>query len=308
MNEEQKPVDKSAEDEKNVKKQINSYLEVAKHKYGRVPTIEELQAMINGDENASIAGAMGHSPSDADLSKEAPEASNGPKVLGCHIYFGYSKDKDGQRKPDQKKILFYEMPQGVYNVSHGQWESSRPEILDHLPTRDMENTDEDLMQAIMHGIVDEEDYDQLDKSGILSDNTRTLWSKHSELSKLKKQMAESEELNKSEDELIDNSEYDYAYDQEWANANLGPSGFVPDYFDLPMSDVFEIQLPGDDLIAEIMSAAHSTPKLSPQMEARVLELMDMYMSGCRVQRGPYQSRELDQRDDGIEGETPVEGV
>ena len=114
-----------------------------------------------------------------------------PDIAKTLIYYGLGADK----KSDPSKILYYERPDGsCIDVSSGAI-GSRPSVLDHLPSRPITMEERDVVSAMAHGAMSDNDYDALDGAGLIGDTAKALWAK---LQMLRSQMAKSE-LAKSDD-------------------------------------------------------------------------------------------------------------
>jgi hypothetical protein len=185
-----------------------------------------------------------------------------PRILDMRVYYGLS-DKDGDKKPDPKKILFYGAPDGsCYDCESQEWLIKKPAVCDHLPNREIEASDDDLIAAIAHGIMDDNDYDALDKNGMITEMPKKLWENIKKLKALHAQLEQErseENLKKAEDEQKDAS-----FDEESEEESL----FDEDELLEPEEEVFsfddniesqeeqyEEKMPGDDVVSKIVSQA-----------------------------------------------------
>lgn len=211
---------------KEIKRQLDSYVSVLTHKLGRTPTLEEIQyalsdgavasdtqkstdpsIAVEAEKSEQNSQPLEQSNENKGQDEESMDLSEGedPVVAGMKIYHGMSL-VDGVKKPDPYKILFYEDPKGgiFYNCKTKEWTDSKPEVLDHLHTRDMTGEDQDIIYAIMHGVMSDSDYYKLSNAGLVSETSKTLWDK---LKMLKEQieqynnMQKSEYYNQDDDEL-----------------------------------------------------------------------------------------------------------
>lgn len=231
--------DKTKNEEKELKRLLEAHVLVYKNKHGKTPTLEDLTSMISGDGEKEASAAPSPVASkevnsgspvqevkseptskDEGLKKEDPIAPGShatglqkettvneegeiePKILSMKCYYGMKDLKDGAKEPDQNKILFYEHPNEgrVYSVEDQGWLPSRPSVLDHLPHRNLNFDERDIVAAIAHGVMDDEDYDSLDKSGMITETPKRLWDLGK---KLKNQVADLQSLNKSIEEPED---------------------------------------------------------------------------------------------------------
>jgi len=167
---------------KDLKKILNAYIAVMTHKLGREPTHEEFFKEISSSEEPesvqkSEDQQIESQPTDGTSAKAMIEASKSqnsamPSVFDIQVYFG----KDEDKKPDPRKILYYEHPTGgVYDVSDGRWLFTRPEVLNHIESRPLYHDEQDLMSLILHGLLDHHDYNTLEKAGMIGPNAKKMW-------------------------------------------------------------------------------------------------------------------------------------
>lgn len=222
----QKQVDLQKEKDKALKSQVEAYIEVAKHKFGRTPTLEEvislmadqeaeptektmdLSEVVHVNENESLPRTEHHEDAlhkDANLEQLDGEPSLEPEIdmdrpdlLDMMVYYGLNAET---RQPDENRILFYEngLTGECYDCSKNEWLPEKPSVLDHLPCRGIQATDQDMVAAIAHGVMSESDYEKLEKDGVINDLPRAMWKAMSDLSM---KLAEKEELEKSAASVI----------------------------------------------------------------------------------------------------------
>lgn len=170
---------KDTSSDKDLKKLLNSYIEVMRHKLGRVPTTEELLSHMSGnddleksDEPVADEEVLGAPTQDNAIAmiKEHTSVPD-PSFVNMKVFHGRT---DGN--PDISKVLYYEHPNGlVYDTHQDNWLFHRPEVLNHLDSRPMLHDDHDLMQAIMHGMIDDNDYKALETRGLLTGPVQKMW-------------------------------------------------------------------------------------------------------------------------------------
>jgi hypothetical protein len=203
-----------------------------------------------------------------------------PKILDMKVYFGLS-NKDGEKKPDPTKILYYESSDGsCYDCENQQWLAKRPSVCDHLYCREIEASEQDLIAAIAHGVMDDEDYNALDKNGIISEMPKKLWENIKKLKSLNEQLSNnSENLHKAEDENklqskensfsedslsddVSNDVYDDVsndvyddYDESDEHSEKDTLDFIDDYVDNNFTETSEERFPGEDVVSQIISKA-----------------------------------------------------
>jgi len=228
--EEKKPQD----DSKSLKKLLESHMTVMNGKLGRTPSMEELVESLNDN----MPEKQEEKPTEESIEGE-------PKILKLKVYYGMSN-----QSPDKGKILFYETADGkTFDCSNQSWMGTRPEILDHLPNRPIEYDEDgrDVMRAIVNGVVDDDDYSELDKSGLLNNDNKKIYSLCKNVGELKGQM---QTLEKSQEEQIPSQELNESPVMQ------NPTQVVPGNAKPLTPDVA-----GDDLIAQIMQSAMAEVKI-----------------------------------------------
>jgi hypothetical protein len=275
--------------EKEVKKLFEAYISVATHKLGRTPSIDEVTKML-GDEDAaanmtdqSPTSQVEHmnveksdEPSLVNKQMEPAKMSemqdvgnpNEPKILKILIAYG-NEEKDGKTKPNPHKILYFVDKDGnkCFNCEKQEWESPIPSIVGHLPTRPVSFNDSDMVSVIMNGIMDNDDYEKLDKAGMITENPARLWSLVNNLKKNVDEL-EKEELAKSEDdiEMAGDFEEENPDNEEWRDLDIddwqssGESPFAEMMGNADLSEVngdIENDLVDEDVFREIYETAMS---------------------------------------------------
>ncbi|MEM4380556.1 MAG: hypothetical protein QXL01_07750 [Thermoplasmatales archaeon] len=169
-----------------------------------------------------------------------------PKILDMKIYYGLGeKDEKGERKPDPSKILFYEDSNGhCYDTSKQEWLQERPVVCDHLPNRPILNNDQDIIAAIAHGVMEDNDYQALDRSGMLGEMPKKLWESIQKLKILHEQL-QQEQLKKTEEEQSE---------QVPVDPDLRPEGHGESEIN-EESNELDSGPPGEDVISQIVQAA-----------------------------------------------------
>jgi hypothetical protein len=309
MNESKKQPDEGKE----LKRLLDAHIEVAKARLGRTPTLEDLQKMLTVTHEASanqtpVAAEkpQGGEPKQEVKSPEGAttELSEGlqkdedkePSILSMKVYYGLGVGQDGaEKKPDPNKILFYETSDGrAYDTNQNQWCDQRPAVLDHLPCRPIQFNERDIVAAIAHGVMEDGDFDALDKAQMISETPRKLWNLK------KKLMSQVEELEKSL--MIEPEESKEEVDSDLLpgeDPNKGDD-FVSKFKELAGVGGYQIdantqELPGDDVLSQIIKAA--TAEALTGME-------DMIRAIVRDELGLSQLQgEVDQSD-----ETTIEEI
>ena len=201
VNTSEKPVNPEAE----IKKLLQAHLTVLKDKLGRAPTSEEIAEALKGAE-----GQSGEPITQA--TEETPDNSAEPKILKLKVYYGQGikkTDKGDVKTPDPNKILFYENHEGkAYDCGTHSWLPDRPPVLDHLPSRPLlfDQKNADIIQAILHGVIDGEDFGELEKSGAIAEHTRKIYHLQKRATDIQQQLEKSEEIEVDADAPEEESE------------------------------------------------------------------------------------------------------
>jgi len=258
--------DKKQENSGNdIKKLLNAHMLVLKDKLGRAPTADEIAEALKGDQNTSSGQPIGNAI------PEITDDTTEPKILKLKVYYGQGvkkTDKGDLKVPDPNKILFYEGHDGkVFDCSSQNWTDSKPSVLDHLPVRpllhDSKNTD--IIQAILHGILDDEDFDELDKSGTINENTKKIYQLQKKAINIQQQLEKSQQIELEDDDNDDEEVFD---EDSSSIENLTTSGKIQTGINVVKSymDTAGVQYglnvareefgeQGADLFAQILQAA-----------------------------------------------------
>jgi hypothetical protein len=116
------------------------------------------------------------------------ENSEEPRILSFKVYVGKS----------DSPLYYHDPATGSYfdtNAKH--WVEQKPPFIDHLNERDIQGSD--VFDAILHGVVDDNDYQALEKVNQIEPRAKQLWSKLSELKNQTQLMQKSVEEDLIED-------------------------------------------------------------------------------------------------------------
>lgn len=309
-NQPQTKTDPSKEDEKQLKKLLDSYTAVAKHKLGRAPTLEDLTKMLTepagtdqipgsanempvaaepgmqrtydaGPQSQPVKGkevVQGQKATEPVEKASAPEPGlehdpAEPKILHMKVYYGMTGD-EGARQPDPHKILFYEDPldKRWFDTSAEAWFDQKPSIVDNLPSRPMQSHEKDVIAAIAHGVMSPEDYDALDKHNFIGPTPKRLWQTMSRIRNL------NDELTKSAAPVTDQHEDLGPVDESLtAGENVGGGVDVAGDFlnttggDRSGLDSDQLDLAGDNVLMQIIEAACGA--LASDMDYRIRQIV-----------------------------------
>jgi len=323
------PEEQAKADEGQLKKLLESYLNVAKHKLGRPATMEDLTKMLSPEnqgqedlgqhqtptpvtaksvasrsidratETKPAQGTMApHTDQSEPLKKDDEEGEEAlPSVARMKIYFGMgAAGPDGTKKPDPGKILFYETHDGrFFDTGKQEWELGRPSMADHLPCRPIEQHEKDVVAAIAHGVMDDESYNALDKAEMIGDTPRRLWSAMQRLKSLHGDLEKSVDMPDTDDDVSVDPDLLPGAPSQGAGVDL-----LHEFQDTAgvagMNREDPPQEPGQDLIRQIMEAALSA--IDDDLEPKIVTIVRRELAKLGLVSG-------DENDDG--GPGPIEG-
>lgn len=297
--------DRAKEDEKQLKKLLESYTTVAAHKLGRPPTLEDLTKMLTENTDQEQLGAKPNEtpvtskpvsqrsidktsettpaqpaqgaqakPTTSDQASQPmdkasePPQEGEPAVLGMQVYYGMGGDGEA-RQPDPSNILFYKHPDGrFFDCGSQAWSDAEPPMARHLPSRAIQFNERDIVAAIAHGVMDDGDFEALDKAQMIGPTPRALWEKMIKLKGLYTDLKKSEEAD-------DEVEVDPDLLPSEKPTEGGGVDAVGEFFSTAgverSSEEPQSGEVGEDLIRQIMEAAVSAVSevMSSEMEEKI---------------------------------------
>lgn len=328
----QKPTEPGKEERAQLKKLLEGHTAVLEHRLGRPPTMQEMVEFLKeGEQGQQPAPAPQQQQAPQQLAQSLPapatndEAVNqdmaanpemleskasgeshgaepelqstDPRILNYKVYYGVNGEGDA-RQPDPKKILFYHDPErGWYDTLLQEWLSNEPSYASHLNCREINHNENDMVAAIAHGVMDDQDYEQLDKAGMIGELPKQLWSKIKRLRDLYERMEKSDvdEGDTEEAELEPGSETEEISE----DSHEDETGPLPDQEDVGAS---EGDLAGDNVLEQIMAAAFEAA--SSDLEMKVTDIVRKIMSRYGFSEESGENDELTDYEDGDSIETP----
>jgi len=141
--------DDAGAETKELLSKIKSAIQIWQHKNeGKAPQIEDLLEMLKPND-----------PNAVD--------PNDPRILYFKIYYG--------RNSENPLYYFDPTTNAWFDTESRVWQDNTPPIASHLNERDIGTTD--VFDAILHGVVDDEDYEALQKMNLIDDRSKQLWNK-----------------------------------------------------------------------------------------------------------------------------------
>ena len=272
--------------------------------------LEEAQNILDGGAGSSRESSHPQPEQVRMPNEEAPmeKSDEEPRILNMKVYHGM---KDG--KPDHGKVLFYEDPDGcIFDCENQEWMSHKPEYINHLNSRPMQYSETDIIAAIANGVMDDNDYDSLEKAGMLSESPRKLWASMGKLKSLVDQYEsakETEPMEKSDDEPTDLGEKDSDEEENSPESpesdSLEPES-APETQSAP--DGEEGDMAGNDMFKEMMESALKAALAGPELERRIREIVAGSSEGKPEENpnvAPQESSESQESSDPVEkSQTP----
>jgi hypothetical protein len=304
---------KKPDESKELKRLLDAHIEVAKARLGRAPSLEDLQKMITVTHEASAnqTPVASEKPQSGEPKQEVKspegattELSEGlqkdeekePSILSMKVYYGLGTGvfpADAEKKPDPNKVLFYETADGrAYDTNDNKWCDQRPAVLDHLPCRPIQFNERDIVAAIAHGVMEDGDFDALDKAQMISETPRKLWS-------LKKRlMSQVEELEKSQVAEIEEPEEEIDTDLLPGEDPHKGDNFISKFKEFAgvsdyQIDANEQELPGDDVLSQIIQAATAEALTGMEEMIRAIVRDELGMSQSSESMDPSSFTHID---------------
>jgi hypothetical protein len=228
---------------KEAKKLFDSYSEVLKHKLGRNPTWDEIVSEIkeqkiqpspaNPTQGVETLAKEPSAPAPTGVPAVAPAMEKAadkqapatmappegtPKIFRLQILYGLKDDGSGNKQPDPATPLFYTDGQRHFDCSTDQWTDQVPEVAQHLMSRPLQHSAEntDLFDALLHGVVDDDDFNALDQAGMVDDRSRKL---RELMGNLDSQYGEYSKLTSGMEPVEKTDVYDHLHTSEDSSAD-----------------------------------------------------------------------------------------
>lgn len=319
-----KPTDESKE----LKRLLDAHIEVAKARLGRAPNLDDIHQMLSVTHGAAANQTpVASKPTESGEPKQAVKSPQGattelqqglqkdsstmdpailaeselkdPAILGMKVYYGLGNSPDGsEKKPDPNKVLFYETHDGrAYDANANSWCDQRPSVLDHLASRPIQFNERDIVAAIAHGVMEDDDFDALDKAQMISETPRKLWGLKkklmSQVQELEKSQAANTEEFGTQDVGAENNDSDFDMTSE-SNSSAGINLFnkIKDLSGAGLQSE-EAELPGEDVLSQIIQAATSEALTGMEDLIRAIVRDEMGLSSQTEELDMEEENDLD---------------
>lgn len=286
---EQKSPEQLQDDEKkNLKKLLEAHMAVLEHKLGRAPSVAELTQELAEVSETQQSSGTAEKMLQAVGGSQDEEIEEEPKILHYKVYYGLKSEpgENGEemKAPDPNTILYFESPdRRVYDTRAHEWCGQRPEILDHLNSRPMmfDEKGNDIMAALLHGVLDEDDYSALEKAEMLNEHHRKIWELQKKLHSQMADLEKSEEIEEPLEEPI--------LEEEAESISEEPE----------MTDDSEFVLPGEDLVQQIVATAMASPEIDRHLKRVIQEEVSRHFSEfmemiAQMEPQPANSQEFEE--------------
>lgn len=222
---------------KDTKKLVEAFSAVFRHQHGQDPTQEDITKFLAGQ---------------AEQEKQPEAQDNSPAILKYKVISGKSN-----------KPLYFCDGDKWFDCDSEQWADKAPSVASELNERPI--TTADLYYAIMHGLVDDAAYQQLNEKKLVPQESQKLYEK------LQKLHQTVEDLKMSQEQLekaMPDEEYEADGLSDEMNSAIEES-FDEDDMDFSHFPSEEI---GTDVVAEIMRIALEKG-VAPELEAAIRRIV-----------------------------------
>lgn len=222
---------------KDTKKLVEAFSSVFRHQHGKEPSQEEIAEFLSQKLKEP----------EEELTKE----DDSPSVLKYKVIYGKSN-----------KPLFFSDGNKFFECANEAWHDEKPHVISELDERPI--TTGDLYYAIMHGLVNDMDYQRLSEKNLIPHESKQLYEKLQKLNETVSQLKMSQEsLVKAmpEDEGSVEFSMDEAPVDEWD---------VPSHF-MEEDMMPEVEM-GTNVVAEILRLALEDG-LAPELEQAIRRIV-----------------------------------
>jgi len=240
---------------KDVKKLVEAFSAVFRHQHGQEPTQEDISKFL-------AETGQKEEPTQ-EMSQE-----NSPSVLKYKVVFGKSS-----------KPLFFSDGAKYFDCHSEQWQDEAPSVISELNERPI--TTADLYYAIMHGLVNDMDYERLSERKLVPQESQKLYEK------LKKLNDTVEQLKMSHGESLEKAYGEDEFDFE----NTLPLNLNSLDDELELDDQDFSHFPAEEIntnvVAEIMRLAMEKG-LAPELEAAIRRVVREEMAAMSQPQAPIE--------------------
>ena len=240
---------------KDVKKLVEAFSAVFRHQHGQEPTQEDISKFL-------AETGQKEEPTQ-EMSQE-----DSPSVLKYKVVFGKSS-----------KPLFFSDGAKYFDCHSEQWQDEAPSVISELNERPI--TTADLYYAIMHGLVNDMDYERLSERKLVPQESQKLYEK------LKKLNDTVEQLKMSHGESLEKAYGEDEFDFE----NTLPLNLNSLDDELELDDQDFSHFPAEEIntnvVAEIMRLAMEKG-LAPELEAAIRRVVREEMAAMSQPQAPIE--------------------
>lgn len=221
---------------KDIKQLVEAFSAVFRHQHGQEPTQEDISKFL----------------AEKKLEEEEPEnLQDSPSILKYKVFFGKTN-----------KPLFFGHDSKYFDCNSEQWHGQAPAVVSELNERPI--TTADLYYAIMHGLVNDMDYDTLAEKNLIPPESQKLYEKLKKLNETVEQLKMSQEdLEKTMPETNDE---DFS-DESWPSSE---ENSVEDEYLWPHREPEAEE--ETNIVAEIIRLAMEKG-LAPELESAIRKIV-----------------------------------
>ena len=246
---------------KDTKKLVEAFSSVFRHQHGQEPTQEDITKFLAGQ---------------AEKEQQPDAYDNSPSILKYKVITGKSN-----------KPLYFCDGEKWFDCDSEQWMDKVPAVASELNERPI--TTADLYYAIMHGLVDDTAYQQLNEKSLVPQESQKLYEK---LQKLNQTVEELKMSQESLEKAIYEDEKKYSSGEpEFVSENSSNEEMNYTQDTEEAMNEFEMIEQGTNVVAEVLRIALEDG-LAPELEEAIRRIVREELLALQQPRAPMASQEL----------------
>ena len=223
---------------KDVKKLVEAFSAVFQHQHGKEPSQEDIAEFL----------AQKLEQPEEELSKE----DDSPSILKYKVIYGKTN-----------KPLFFSDGSKFFECANEAWHEEKPHVISELDERPISTGD--LYYAIMHGLVNDMDYQRLAEKNLIPHESKQLYEKLQKLNETVSQLKMSQEsLVKAMPE--EEGSVEFSVDDSPLNEWEMSDDFENEW------DVSDMEEQGTNVVAEVLRIALEKG-LAPELEQAIRRIV-----------------------------------
>jgi len=251
---------------KDTKKLVEAFSAVFRHQHGKEPSQEEIAEFL----------AQKLKQPEEELAKE----DDSPSILKYKVVYGKTN-----------KPLFFSDGSKFFECANEAWHEEKPHVISELDERPI--TTGDLYYAIMHGLVNDMDYQRLSDKNLIPHESKQLYEKLQKLNETVSQLRMSQEsLVKAmpEDGMLEDVPHDMAHDMPITESEMSDD-FENEW------DISDMEEQGTNVVAEVLRIALEGG-LAPELEEAIRRIVreELIAQSQPVQPSPLSAEDVTELD------------